>query len=166
MTHKQLVFVSEYLMYGNATAAYKLAFGIQDDNVAAAGASRLLRNVKIQAYLKQFKDSIMEKAEITLERTIQEIARVAFANIADVLKGKKISDLPEDVQAAISEVTVTESKYGKRRTIKMHSKIQALDMLMKHFGAYKSLKDIIDGLTEEQSEQIFNQLLEKLQSNE
>ncbi|MDJ1496555.1 terminase small subunit [Cytophagaceae bacterium DM2B3-1] len=162
MTPKQLIFVSEYLMSGNATQAYKLAYGVQDDDVAAAGASRLLRNVKVVEYLKEFRNNITMKTEITVEKTVEEIAKVAFSNIADVLKAKKVKDLPEHVQAAIAEITVTDTKQGKKRTIKLHNKLTALDMLMKHFGGYVTVQDIINKLDEEDTNKIHQYLLEKI----
>jgi len=51
---KRIIFVEQYLVHNrNATIAYKAVYG-QDlsDNTAAVNASRLLRNPKIQGYLK------------------------------------------------------------------------------------------------------------------
>ncbi len=77
MTPKQLVFVSEYLTRGNATAAYKLAYGVSDDDTAAAGASRLLRNVKVSAYLNDFKNKLMQDTQITLSEVVARIDAIS-----------------------------------------------------------------------------------------
>ena len=56
---KQEKFCLEYSRSGNATEAYKVAgFKSKDDNSAAANASRMLRNDKIQARLKELSNEI------------------------------------------------------------------------------------------------------------
>ena len=52
MTEKQKIFADEYLIDLNATRAYKVAYPrVKNDEVAAAAAARLLRNVKVAAYI-------------------------------------------------------------------------------------------------------------------
>ena len=54
MTEKQKIFADEYLIDLNATRAYKVAYPrVKNDEVAAAAAARLLRNVKVQEYIAQ-----------------------------------------------------------------------------------------------------------------
>ena len=54
MTKKQKIFADEYLIDLNATRAYKVAYPrVKNDEVAAAAATRLLRNVKVQEYIAQ-----------------------------------------------------------------------------------------------------------------
>ena len=49
MTEKQKIFADEYLIDLNATRAYKVAYPrVKNDEVAAAAATRLLRNVKVK----------------------------------------------------------------------------------------------------------------------
>lgn len=51
---KQKIFADEYLIDLNATRAYKVAYpNVKNDVTAAAAASRLLRNVKVQEYIAQ-----------------------------------------------------------------------------------------------------------------
>ena len=52
LTEQNKAFCREYIFDWNATRSYKAAYGIDDDNVAAAASSRLLRVVKIQAFIK------------------------------------------------------------------------------------------------------------------
>ena len=52
MTDKQKMFADEYLIDLNATRAYKAVYkNCKRDEVAAAAASRMLRNVKVQKYI-------------------------------------------------------------------------------------------------------------------
>ena len=49
MTKKQKIFADEYLIDLNATRAYKVAYPrVKNDDIAAANASRLLRNAKVE----------------------------------------------------------------------------------------------------------------------
>ena len=91
------------------------------------------------------RDRISERSEVTLERTVEEIARVAFSDITDVLSFSneglvlKSSDaLPAAVTAAIESLTIveisTESGFRRRNQIKMHNKLAALALLADFFG--------------------------------
>ena len=77
----------------------------------------------------------MEKTEITQEWVLQEIARVAFADMSqfvewapDGIKMIDSAELTEDQLAAISEV-VTEN--GRIVCVKLHDKAKALELLLR-----------------------------------
>ena len=49
MTEKQMLFAEEYLKDLNGSRAYKAVYkNVKKDSAAEAGASRLLRNVKVE----------------------------------------------------------------------------------------------------------------------
>jgi len=73
---KQQSFCLEYLKEFNGTKSYQLVYSVVSENVAAASASRLLRNVKIQAFLTVLTAKQAEKAEITVEWVIQELKQL------------------------------------------------------------------------------------------
>lgn len=95
-----------------------------------------------------------ERYDVTYEKVVGEIARVAFANIGDYAKvaddGSLVLDFSDiepgqemrDVLAAIGEVQVETYMEGKgedarevkRFKVKPHNKLQALDQLMRHAG--------------------------------
>jgi phage terminase small subunit len=56
LTSKQEVFANEYLIDLNATAAYKRAGYVATGNSAEVNASKLLRNTKVAARVKELKD--------------------------------------------------------------------------------------------------------------
>ncbi len=59
LTIKQEAFCLEYAASGNATEAYKKAgFKVQNDNVAAANATRLLRNAKVKNRIKELMEEM------------------------------------------------------------------------------------------------------------
>ena len=54
LTEKQKIFADEYLLDLNATRAYKVAYpSCKKDGTAAAAGARLLRNVKVSAYISE-----------------------------------------------------------------------------------------------------------------
>ena len=73
---KQQSFCQEFLKHFNGTKSYQLIYSVVKENVAAASASRLLRNVKIQAFLTVLTAKQAEKAEITVEWVIQELKQL------------------------------------------------------------------------------------------
>lgn len=151
LTGKQKRFCQEYLKDLNATAAYiRAGYAVNPDTrTASVNASKLLTNTNIQAYIQQLRDRAASRSEITLEKTLQEIARIAFADIttalsfdADGVHFKNSSELPQAVTAAISSVSSTETQKtfrGETETkitykMQMHGKVPALTLLADFFG--------------------------------
>ncbi len=59
LTDKQKRFCEEYIIDLNGTRAYKAAYtSVKKDETAAAGATRLLRNVNVDEYIKKLKDEM------------------------------------------------------------------------------------------------------------
>ena len=88
--------------------------------------------------------------QITPDRIAIELARIAFADLRDVVQvidGKVIisdtANLTKAQAAVLSEIQ--DSKDGPK--IKMHSKVAAIDQLCKIFGLHKSTLDITGLLT-------------------
>jgi len=142
---KQQRFCEEYLKDFNATAAYLRAGYKCTPEAARRSASKLLTNSDIQAYLSKLRDRIARHSEVTLERTVEELGRVAFSNIEDALTftadGVAFRDseqLPESVTAAIASIAmtenITEAGTNRRQSLKMHNKVAALTLLADFFG--------------------------------
>jgi phage terminase small subunit len=168
ITEKQKRFVDEYLIDLNATRAYKAAYpSVKKDEVAASAAVRLLRNVKVQAYMKERQKKIQERTEVTQDRIILELARIAFSNGSDFAKvvtkprkrmvwndqtqeyeEKEIEEqfvelidtdaLPVDKRAAIA--AIKEGKYGIE--VASCDKVKALELIGKHLGMFKDKVEI------------------------
>ena len=104
MTEKQKIFADEYLIDLNATRAYKVAYPrVKNDEVAAAAAARLLRNVKVEDYIQKRMDERAQRTEITQDRVLQELAKIGFANITDfvtieggLVRVKPTNQMPRD----------------------------------------------------------------------
>ena len=89
----------------------------------------------------------LELAAITPERTLLEIARIAYANIASFFHDdgtiKKPSELDEDQRASLAalEVCIQNVEAGDGHQDWIHrfrswDKTRALEMLAKHFGLF------------------------------
>lgn len=150
LTAKQHQFAREFIVDLNATAAYQRVYGCSEA-VARASASRLLADVNISSYIQQLQQQRSHRTQITADRVLTEIARVAFSNITDVVefdesgvRFKSSTEIDDEVKSAIVEVSsdVTYSRGGEdgemeptvKRKVKMHNKLQALDLLAKHLG--------------------------------
>ncbi|MEO1390219.1 MAG: terminase small subunit [Cyanobacteria bacterium J06634_6] len=146
LTEKQKRFCEEYLVDFNATGAYIRAG--YSSRSASTNAGKLLVNAAAQAYLSLLRKRQTEGTEVTIERTLQEISRIAFCDITQILefdnKSLTLKDsrtLPQDITRAIESVTVQKT-YGPgddgglsiKKTAKMHNKMAALNLLADYFG--------------------------------
>ena len=72
-----IVFSQEYVIDWNATRSYKVAYPNQkNDNTAAANASRLLRNDKVQAYIKEIQEDLQKLAGISRLSVISKLQEI------------------------------------------------------------------------------------------
>lgn len=137
-------FCREYMIDGNASAAYVRA-GYQTSGASArACASRLLTRANIREEIARLGEEERKKYEVTSDHVIRELARVGFFNLGDVIDGQS-GKLREDVtradMAALSGLQIerTSTLYGEeiRITVKPHDKLRALEMLGKHLGLFE-----------------------------
>lgn len=103
-------------------------------------AHRLRNHEVISRRIEELLSQAAVNVGISIERTLEETARIAFADLTDAVEWRKgrlyLKDsaaIPAHVRAAISEIK--QGQWGL--TIKFHSKTTALDMLHKHLGSYK-----------------------------
>lgn len=140
LTKKQELFIQEYLVDMNATQAYKRAgYAVKNDNVAHASAQRMLRNATVKKEIERQIDLRKRKLKVTAEDVIDELIKVGFTNITDVVNvkegfviAKDTDTLTENQQRAISEIKQTDNGVS----IKMHNKLGALKLLGQHLGIF------------------------------
>lgn len=125
MTEKQKRFCDEYLIDLNGTRAYKAAYpSVKNENTAAAGASELLRNPKVRAYL----DERLE--QLHNERTAD--AAEVMEYLTAVLRGESKASVVvvESVGDGCSEArTITKPPDERER-------LKAAELLGKRFGLF------------------------------
>src|SRR5258708_1159088 len=141
------------IVRGNSgRAAYGTAGYKAKGAVADAAASRLLRNVRVSARIAELKGVAAQASTIEATRVLDELAKLAFANMADYMRvgpdGDPVldfSNLTRDQAAALVEVTVEDYLDGRgedarkvrRVRFKLADKRGALVDLGKHLGLFK-----------------------------
>ena len=148
-TAKQRRFIEEYPVDFNATEAAKRA-GYSKKTAYSIG-SRLLKKVEVQQEIQKAVTRLSNKADVTVERILKELAKIGFANLGDYFhitpEGEPIidlSDITEEQSAALQEIVVEDFKDGRgdnsrdvrRVKIKMLDKCPALDKLGKYLGMF------------------------------
>lgn len=142
LTAKQARFVEEYLVDLNGTqAAIRVGYS---PKTAAATASRLLRNVKMRAYIAELMAPAVKAAELSAERVLKEMTRLAFYDMTallDVDDGKITlrdpTSLPEDLRRAIVGIKPVQIGEGLQYECKFADKQKALDSLARHLQMFK-----------------------------
>ena len=77
MTEKQKKFADEYLIDLNATRAYKAAYpAVKKDATAAQAGSRMLRNVKVSAYVQEQIGKLHSKKTADAAEVIEYLSSV------------------------------------------------------------------------------------------
>ena len=156
MTKKQKIFADEYLIDLNATRAYRVAYpSVKKDETAAAAATRMLRNVKVSAYIQERMQERQKRTEITQDRVLKELAAIAFAKATDYAEVKDTANLDEQQIRAIAGIK--EGKFGIE--VKLNNKEQALELLGRHLGMFKDKLEV-SGLDEEKKK--LGDILEQL----
>lgn len=137
LTEKQQRFVEEYLIDLNAKAS-AIRAGYSPRSAHQIG-HELLGKPHVAAAIAAAKAARSERTRIEADRVLMEYARLAFANITDVMSwtSKKVQlkpskEITEHDAAAIKEVSQTITDAGGTMRIRMHDKLGALDALARH----------------------------------
>jgi len=169
LTAKQQRFVDEYLIDLNATqAAIRAGYS---EKTARQVASENLSKPDVAEAIAEAQKRRSERTEITQDRVLAELGKIAFADIRQAVRwGKSPIDatsenadknglgiypvelvpsetIDDDIAAAVSEVSLTQTGIK----IKMHDKKSALDSIAKHLGMFvekaEVKHDVADGVT-------------------
>lgn len=153
MTQKQKRFIEEYLIDLNATQA-AIRAGYSPDTAQQTGSENLSKPV-IRAQIDRAMAERSKRTGVNAERVVQELAKIAFVNAAEVIDPKtatvKEDALPEDAAAIQSVKVKTFGEDGLEREIKMADKLKALELLGKHLGMFKDRIELSGGLDTEKS---------------
>ena len=107
-SNRETVFVREYLLDLNGTRA-AIAAGYSS-KTAYVAASRMLRKVKVQALLKQLMEERQQRLDISADRILQQLARIAFFDPRKLFNSdgslKNIAELDVDTAAAIAGIEI------------------------------------------------------------
>lgn len=151
---RQQKFIEAYLGNGgNATAAYQTAYGAANPQTAASCGSDLLKNPEVSEVLASARRVTAQRAldryEVTEERITAQLARVAFADLREVMtwdetgKVTLISSeaLSGDAAVALASIERRTTKQGDALKVQLVDRLPALKMLAQMRGL---LRDVVD----------------------
>lgn len=156
MTPKQTRFVAEYRKDLNATQA-AIRCGYSEKTAYSQG-QRLLKVVEIASAVAEKTQQQLTAANITAERVLQEIGRLAFSDVRALFdtngKLKPLHTLTAEEAACIAglEVIVKNAEAGDGHMdtvhkVKVWDKSKNLEMLAKHFALLTEKIEHSGGLT-------------------
>lgn len=141
---KQELFCLEYLKDNNQTAAAKRA-GYSETSARTQG-YKLMNKPYIIKRIEVLKKQRRKRKQVSADRVLAELAEIAFADIFDYIKITKNNnvvfremEIMKSNGGAIQEISTSKGK-TKTKKIKLHDKLKALDMIMKHLEMYEQSK--------------------------
>lgn len=144
ITEKQKRFVEEYLIDLNATQA-AIRAGYSPKTAQEQGSQNLS---KLMVPIAKAKAERSRRTGISQDRVIQELARIAFVNAADVINtddASVVANAARDDLACIQMVKVKQMSGDKgdmtEREVKLADKLKALELLGKHLGLFEQQTD-------------------------
>ena len=138
-------FVVEYVNCGIPSKALRI-MGYNELEQGAVSTQRLASNLmkkpSIKAAIEKRRNQIAAKMDLTQERVMEEISKIAFADISEIMEIddegnvniKRFDLMDPNSRAAISDIASTMNKNGHVVRVKKHDKLQALQMLAKMMG--------------------------------
>ena len=146
LTDKQKKFVEEYLLDLNATQACIRA-GYSSKRASEIG-YQLLQKTTVSEAISEALAERSRRTGINQDRVIQELARIAFVKITDVVdaNGEIKRNASDDDLACIESYKVEDSDSingsSSKREVKLASKLRALELLGKHLGMFTDKVDV------------------------
>lgn len=151
MTPKQELFCKEYMVDLNATQA-AIRAGYSAKTAEKIG-SENLRKPEIAEKIQLLMNQRSQKTEITAQRVLEEIAKLAFLDIGGAYKADGSlmlpHEMPEDVRRAIAGIEVNEIGVegvviGHTKKVKFHDKSKNLEMLGRHLKLFTDVLEVKD----------------------
>lgn len=160
MTPKQEAFALAYVETGNASEAYRRAYNAENmsERAIAVEASRLLGHPAVSLKVTSLRKAAEERTGITVDRVLNELGRVAFSDIRDVVHWHEdgvdlipSNDITADVAATIREVKVSKTttrgkddyeQTREQREVKLYDKLRALELIGKHLGVFVERSEV------------------------
>jgi phage terminase small subunit len=150
LSPQQQRFVDEYLIDLNATqAAIRAGYSIKGASVRG---TQLLAIARIKDAIEAKRARLQVRTEISTDKVLKEIARIAFADMrraakwsADEVIFTSSDEIDDDTAACISEInsTTTHGPGGKKvqMKVKFYDKMRAIEMLSKHLSLLATGED-------------------------
>lgn len=145
LSEQQLRFVEEILIDPSSQtgAAKRAGYSL---STATQAASRLMADPRVKEAIRLAQETRIKAIGITTERVLQELARIAFADVGDQIEVSEDGEFDlSKLRGTSSEVVVNtiSGKSGKSKavtvkTVKQADRLAALEKLGKHLGMFKN----------------------------
>jgi phage terminase small subunit len=152
LNRRQQLFVQEYLIDLNATAAYRRAgYQPRTDNAAYVSAHQLLRLPKVAVAVDAAMAERRKRLQLTADDVLGELAHLGRSDIGDILdftgtdpQLRPVNQIPERARRAIASVKVKrywegygdDARQVEVTEFKLWDKLSALEKVGKHLGLY------------------------------
>jgi len=130
--------VQEYMIDLNATqAAIRAGYSAK---TAEEQGYQLLRKTSVSQAVQVALDARARRTGITADRVLQELAKLAYANLQDFYQAngslKEIANLPPEVAVALSSIKVNLTEGCAIQEVKLHDKVRCLELIGKHLKLF------------------------------
>lgn len=144
MTERDKRFVDEYFVdYSPKNAAIRAGYSEKTARNAANWIkAESPEKPRLRALIDQKAAELSRRTGVTAERVISEIAKIAFANISDVVDpdtGKLLPGVERSDASAVAGIRIKCGEDYDEYEVKMHDKIKALDQLGKYLGLFENV---------------------------
>jgi phage terminase small subunit len=145
---KQTMFIAEYLVDLNASQAAARAG--YSKRVAGVIGYQLLQKPLIKAAIEHAQRERLSKLDISADKVVEEIAKVAFFDLTRVVRidGGRVAinntdDMSENDRRSLVEISETETDKGTvSKKIRAHDKLKALELLGRHLAMFTDRVEI------------------------
>lgn len=137
MTPEQVMFCHEYIVDFNGTRSARAAG--YSPKALRSTASRLLTHSNVRTLVNHLKLQRMKRIEVTADKVVQELARIAFHDTADFMDktGSSVSIKDFDAMGDQTRVIKTiKTAPGGVMELVLHDKMKALEMLGRHMSLF------------------------------
>lgn len=152
LSAKEVLFVHHYVINGGNGGAAAKSAGYAPA-YAHIQASKMLDKPRIKAAIQAQLAPTFKKLEVTKDRILEELARLAFFDIRKCFNAdgtlKEITELDDDTAAALAGMDVIEfgdagDKEAMLKKFKVSDKKGALELLGKHLKMWTDKVEVLD----------------------
>lgn len=148
ITDKQELYCQNYVICGNQSAAYRIAYDADSMNAnsVAVEACRVHADPNVSLRIKELQKEIYERNKITIDELVQSLAGMVRFDIADLyddngallpLRQMPLAARQMINQLDVEEITANQAIIGYTKKVRTINKLDAVEKLMKHLGGYE-----------------------------
>jgi phage terminase small subunit len=148
LTEKQERFCQAYIRLGDKSAAYREAYDASSMKPESINrkAVELFDDGKITARVKELQDEVKSRNDVTVDEIVKTLSGMMRFDIADLYDSDgvllPVHAMPKEARLMISSIDTDELFMGKMligqtKKIRLYSKLDGIEKLMKHLGGYE-----------------------------